>query len=377
MRLFVTAGESSGDRLGAALIDGLRELAGGVEMAGIGGPLMEARGLRSRFPMDELSVMGIAEVLPRYFHLKRRIRETAAAAIAFGPDVVVTVDSPDFSFRVLREIRRKASLRTVHYVAPTVWAWRAGRVGKIAPLVDQVLALFPFEPAYFEPAGIRCDFVGHPVVSEPPPTPTELDYIAVRIGEGRPVIAVLPGSRRSEVERLAPMLSETLGIVLERHPGARLLVPTVPHLRAFVEERTAGWPTRPEIVSTPAERRAALWAADVALTKSGTVSLELAAARTPMVVVYDMNPLSRWIILRMLRTDTVTLVNLVSGTRAVPEFLGRDCRADKVAPALLDLIDQPETQRPVLDLTMDRLGRGGEPPGLRAARAVLDGLNRG
>ena len=377
MRLFITAGEPSGDRLGAALIAGLKQLSGGVELSGVGGPLMRAEGVESLFPMDELSVMGIAEVLPKYFQLKRRIRETAEAAAAFGADVVVTVDSPDFSVRVARELRALSDVRIVHYVAPTVWAWRPGRAAKVARLVDQVLALFPFEPPYFEAEGLRCDFVGHPIASEPPPPDNDVAALRRRVGEGASVVVVLPGSRRSEVERLAPILGATLAEVIGQRPEMRVLVPAVPHLHDLVAKAVAEWPGAPLVLSNGAARRAALWLADVALTKSGTVSLELAAARTPMVVVYDMNPVSRWLILRMLRTDTVTLVNLVSETRAIPEFLGRDCRPERVAPALLDVLARPERQLPALDLTMERLGRGGEPPGLRAARAVLEGLSRG
>jgi lipid-A-disaccharide synthase len=376
VRLFLAAGEPSGDRLGAALIAGLRQLGGDVELAGVGGPLMQAEGVASLFPMDELSVMGIAEVLPKYFHLKRRIRETALAAAAFEPEAVVTIDSPEFSFRVAAELRRIADTRIVHYVAPTVWAWRSGRAAKLARLVDQVLALFPFEPPDLEVVGLRGDFVGHPIATEPPPRNEDLARLRAQLGRSAPIVAALPGSRRSEVERLSATLGETLRAVGARHPGMRVLVPAVPHLRDLVVARTAEWPGAPLVLDQPEQRRAALWLADVALAKSGTVSLELAAARTPMVVVYDMNPVSRWIILRMLRTESVTLVNLVSETRAVPEFLGRDCRPEKVTPALLDLIAYPARQLPALDLTMERLGRGGEPPGLRAARALLDGLRR-
>lgn len=372
----MTAGEPSGDRLGAELIAGLRQLVGGLELSGVGGPLMQAEGLASLFPMHELSVMGIAEVLPQYFHLKRRIAETAEAAAGFGPDIVVTVDSPDFSFRVAAGLRRLADVRIVHYVAPSVWAWRAGRAKKIAGLVDQVLALLPFEPPYFEREGLRCDFVGHPIATEPPPPESDLAALRARLGQGAPIIAVLPGSRRTEVDRLAPVLGETLRRTVARYPDLRALVPAVPHLRELVERLTADWPGQPLVLVEADERRAALAVAEVALTKSGTVSLELAAARTPMVVAYDVNPISRWIATRVVRTDTVTLVNLVSETRVVPEFLGWDCRPEKIAPALIDIIERPGAQLPALDLTMERLGRGGEPPGLRAARAVLDGLSR-
>ncbi len=375
MKLFISAGEPSGDRLGAALISGLRHFVDPLELAGVGGPLMEAEGLRSLFPMHELSVMGVAEIVPKYFHLKRRIRETAKSAAEWRPDVVVTVDSPDFAFRVAGELRRRSQARIVHYVAPTVWAWRPGRARRLAKLIDQVLALFPFEPPYFEAEGLRCDFVGHPIAVEPPPPRDEIAALRERL-DGSPRVIVLPGSRRSEVERLVPVFGETLSAVVAQHPKLRVVVPAVPHLADLVRERTANWPGTPSVLTSSGDRRAAFWLADVALAKSGTVSLELASAGTPMVVAYDMNPVSRWLIGKMLRTDTVTLVNLVSETRAVPEFLGRDCRAELIAPALLKLIARPETQQAALDLTMQRLGRGGEAPGVRAARAVLDGLSR-
>jgi lipid-A-disaccharide synthase len=377
VKLFVTAGEPSGDRLGAALIDGLRQLAGPVEIAGVGGPLLAEAGLRSLFPMHELSVMGIAEVLPRYLHLKRRIAETADAAANSGADVVVTVDSPDFSFRVAEALQRRSRMRIVHYVAPTVWAWRPGRARRLAGHIDQLLALFPFEPPYFEKVGLRCDFVGHPIVAELPAPEAEIADVRAAIGTGSPRLVVLPGSRESEIRRLAPTFGRVLERVAAVHPGLRVVVPTVPNLEILVCEHIAGWPGRPHVVTRRDARRAALAVADVALTKSGTVSLELAAARTPMVVAHDVHPVSRWIIARMALIDTVTLPNIITETRAVPEFIGRDCRADCIAPALLDVIARPEAQLPVLDRTMDLLGKGGKAPGLRAARAVLDGLSRG
>ncbi len=375
MKLFITAGEPSGDRLGAALIEGLRQLVDDLDVAGVGGPLMEAQGLRSLFPMQELSVMGIAEILPKYFLLKRRIRQTAAAASDCRPDVVVTVDSPDFSFRVAEKLRRRSDVRIVQYVAPTVWAWRPGRAKRLAGLVDQVLALFPFEPPYFEAEGLRCDFVGHPIAVEPPPPGGEISALRGRL-RGSPRLIVLPGSRRSEVERLAPIFGRTLASVAVQHPKLCVVVPAVAHLADLVSESAATWPGDPMVLTSAEERRAAFRLADVALSKSGTVSLELASAGVPMVVAHDMNAASRWLISRMLAIDTVTLVNLVSETRAVPEFLGRDCRAHLIAPALLDLIAHPRTQTAALNLTMKRLGRGGEAPGLRAARAVIDGLSR-
>lgn len=376
MRLFLTAGEPSGDRLGAALIVGLRQLRPDLEVTGVGGPLMQAEGLTSLFPMEELAVMGLAEILPRYRALKRRIDETARAVVAARPDALVTIDSPDFSWRVSARVRARARVHTVHYVAPTVWAWRPGRARKLAPLVDHVLALFPFEPPYMEAAGIRCTFVGHPVVAEPQASPADAAaFRGAHVSDGS-LVLVLPGSRRAEVRRMMPVFGQALGRVRALGPLSPVLV-TPPHLAAEVRRLASDWPLAPVLVDAEdrAAKRASFRAADAALTKSGTVSLELAAAGTPMVVAHDMHWITREILRGMLRTDTVTLVNLISETRVVPEFLGTRCRPGLIAPALADVLAAPERQVAALDLTMDRLGRGAEPPGLRAARAVLEGFS--
>jgi lipid-A-disaccharide synthase len=382
VRVFLIAGEPSGDNLGAALMAGLRALVPGVAFDGVGGPRMEAEGLASRFPMEELSVMGIAEVLPRYAHLMRRIKETAAAVVETRPDVLVTIDSPDFVFRVAERVKAASGVRIVHYVAPTVWAWRPGRARKVARFLDQLLTLFPFEPRYFAAVGLRADFVGHPVVAEPVASDAETASFRARHGIGAaPLLLVLPGSRRGEVARLAEPFGQAVAEAVRARPGLRVAVPAAAPVAAMVREAVAAWAGAPVLIEPArdpggAEKRAAFRAADVALAASGTVSLELAASGTPMVIAYDMAWLSRQIIGRMLLVDTVTLVNLVSETRAVPEFLGPRCRADLIAPALLGLLDAPGAQAEALALTMDRLGRGGEAPGRRAARAVLDGLGR-
>ncbi|WP_425437135.1 lipid-A-disaccharide synthase, partial [Oceaniglobus roseus] len=219
MRVFLIAGEPSGDRLGAALMAGLKGLADNVTFEGVGGPLMAEQGLASLFPMDELSVMGVAEILPKYFDLRRRLLQTVEAVLAARPDVLVTIDSPDFCLRVAARVRARARVRTVHYVAPSVWAWRPGRAAKMAPHVDQVLALLPFEPPYMEAAGMRCDFVGHPVVSEP--VAGAADVAAFRASEGlgeAPVLLVLPGSRNSEVQRMLPVFGAAVARVLAARP---------------------------------------------------------------------------------------------------------------------------------------------------------------
>ncbi len=384
MRVFVIAGEASGDALGAALLEALKaRLPDGLEVMGVGGPLMREQGLESRFPMAELSVMGLAEILPKYRQLKRRIRETADAAIAAAPDVLIGIDSPDFCLRVASRVRvARPDQPVVHYVAPSVWAWRPGRARRMAKVVDHVLALLPFEPPYMQAAGMSCDFVGHPVVTARPAGPdTAAGFRAAHgISSDAPLVLGLPGSRRGEIARLAPRFGAALSQVARAHPGLRVVVPTVAASEDVARARTADWPGAPVVLTQGGEeKRAAFAAADAALAASGTVSLELAAAGVPMVIGYDMAPLTRFLMARLLRVDTVTLVNLVSETRAVPEFLGRECRAGRMAPALEALLrDGPEraAQHAAMARTMARLGQGGPPPGQRAADSVLGFLGK-
>ncbi len=377
MRAALVAGEASGDQLGGALMAGLRAAAPGISFTGVGGPAMRAEGLESLFPYDELSVMGLAEILPRYAHLRRRLLQTVAAVLAARPDVLIGIDSPDFCLRVAARVRAAApEIRIVHYVAPSVWAWRPGRAKKMAPHVDQVLALLPFEPPWMEAAGMRCDFVGHPVVSGPRATAEGIARLRrdLDLGTGRYLLA-LPGSRRTEVARLAPVFGAALRELAARRPGLPVVVPVAPGLEREVAELTAGWPqVRLLSGADAATKAAAFGGAAAALAKSGTVSLELAAAGTPMVVAYDMNRLT-WAIARaMVRVDTATLVNLIEGETVVPEFLGPACRPGPIAAALAAVLDAPQAQLAALDRTMVALGRDGPPPGQRAAQAVLEGL---
>lgn len=375
MRVFIIAGEVSGDKLGGALMAGLHGLAD-VTFDGVGGPMMQEQGLSSRFPMDELSVMGLAEILPKYKALKARMHEMAQAVIIAKPDVLITIDSPDFCLRVAKLVKAQSNFPTIHYVAPTVWAWRSGRAAKMAKYIDHVLALFPFEPPYMKAAGMTCDFVGHPVVAEQIATDAEAQAFRDKHGVTGPLVMALPGSRKGEVTRLSDRFGDTLGQVAAIHPNATFVVPCAGPVTSLVRELTQSWPVTPLLIpaQATATKRAVFRAADVALAASGTVSLELAASETPMVIGYDMAWLSRLIIGRMLKVDTVTLVNLVSETRVIPEFVGKNCNANDMAVALLDVLEMPTDQRYAMKLTMDRLGFGGEAPGLRAARSVLAAL---
>ena len=383
MKVFIVAGEPSGDRLGGALMAGLKSLRPDITFEGIGGTDMAAEGLASRFNMSELSVMGIAEILPKYRSLMARINETAQAVVDAKPDVMITIDSPDFSLRVAKRVKAVSTIRTVHYVAPTVWAWRPGRAKKMAQFIDHVLALFPFEPPLMEAEGMACDFVGHPVVGEKIASHREAAAFrqAHEIGDA-PLLLVLPGSRRSEVGRLSDVFGEAVAGFANTHPDARVVIPAAGPVAETVIAQTKDWAVRPIVLDprvgtragSAAMKRAAFAAADVALAASGTVSLELAAASLPMVIAYRMNWLSFRLIKAMALIDTVTLVNLVSDTRVVPEFLGPDCTPQKIAGGLEHVFAHPEEQKDAMALTMERLGKGGDAPGLRAARAVLSRL---
>ncbi|MEL6640363.1 MAG: lipid-A-disaccharide synthase [Pseudomonadota bacterium] len=376
MRVFIIAGELSGDKLGGALMAGLKQIAPEVRFDGVGGPLMQAQGLTSRFDMTELSVMGLTEILPKYLDLRARLHQMIDAVIETQPDVLLTIDSPDFCLRVAKGVKAKTNIKTIHYVAPTVWAWRPGRAAKMAKTWSMCLALFPFEPPYMEAAGMTCDFVGHPVVQEPVATDAEATAFRASHDVSGPLILALPGSRKGEVARLSDRFGAALGQIAQQHRDATFVVPCAEPVMAQVRAATQSWPVTPVLIPghASASKRAAFKAADVALAASGTVSLELAASATPMVIAYDMAPLSRMIIGRMLRVDTVTLVNLVSDTRVVPEFIGRDCVPEAIANGVIDVLAAPDSQLEAMDMTMDRLGRAAEEPGLRAAKSVLSAL---
>ena len=383
MKLFLLAGEASGDRLGAELMRGLRQLKPDVRFRGIAGPEMKSEGLDSLFDMAELSVMGLAEVLPKYFALKRRLDQTVAEVLAWKPDILVTIDSPDFCLRVARAVRAAdPSIRTCHYVAPSVWAWRPGRAKKMAAYIDHVLALLPFEPPYMQAEGMACDFVGHPVAAQAAVTSKQIAQFQADFGldPARRSLVVLPGSRASEIKRLLPIFCKV--VAQPYFAEFQLIFPTLPHLEPLLRAEIDALAQDTVLVTgagltaaAAAEQRlVAYGAATAALAASGTVSLELAAAGTPMVIAYDMGFISRMVIGAMLKIDTVTLVNLVSETRAVPEFIGKDCKAERIAPALQQILDAPDAQAQAIKTTMTRLGRGDPELPYRAARAVLRGL---
>jgi lipid-A-disaccharide synthase len=382
-RFYIIAGEPSGDRLGGGLMRALSGLAP-AEFAGIGGRDMIAAGLGPLFPMSELSVMGLTEILPRLPGLVRRIRQTARDVVARRPEALVSIDSPDFSLRVVRLARRALpDLPVIHYVAPSVWAWKPSRAARMARHVDHVLALLPFEPPYMHAAGMSCDFVGHPAAARP--RPAEAEIAAFRTAHGldsRRLLLVAPGSRQGVVRRMMPVYLDAIAMLRAADPALGIVCPVAETVEAEIlgALATLAPPVHAVAPDAPeAERRVALAAADAALCTSGTVTLEVAAMGVPTVAAYRTSWLTAAMVRRMVRIDTASLVNLVVGRKVVPEFLQERCTTGNLAVALRPLLSDPAAgaaQRAAFEEAMRALGRDGPPPDERAARSVLDFLER-
>ena len=384
LRLFLIAGEHSGDALGARLIDALRLLSPRpLELAGVGGELMERRGCPSLFPLHELAVMSPLAILARLPSLWRRLQETVRAALAFQPDVLVILDSPEFTHQVAKRIRRmRPELPIVNYVSPSVWAWRPWRARKMRRYVDHILAILPFEPdVHARLGGPTCSYVGHPMVEK-------LDWIGsldaqplrqrLGIPKGRSVLLVLPGSRASEVHRLMAPFGDALRVLAAQGEPFEVVVPVVESVRALVEDGLRSWPVTPHLVTDEADKFRAFKLATVALAASGTVTLELALSGTPMVIAYKVDALAynlRFLFL----AHSVALPNLILGARVFPEFLHQDCSGEKLAGALAPLMHEgPErdAQRQGLAKVIELVRETGDSPTERAARLVLSYADR-
>ncbi len=337
MKIALIAGEASGDRLGGRLMAALHDSPHNIAFSGIGGVMMEAQGLRSLFDMQELSLMGFAEVLPHARRLTRRIHETVAFIERERPDVLVTIDSPGFTFRVVKKLRGrgKARPRLIHYVAPTVWAYKPQRAAKTAALFDELLVLLPFEPPFFEREGLATHFIGHPV-TEDEYRPAEAKAFRTRrgIAEGEPLLCVMPGSRHGELSKLLPVFTKALR---QMDVPLRLVIPATVHSAALLERLQPHWPSAPIMVTDEAEKRAAMLASDFALAKSGTVTLEAAMAGLPMITAYKVNSLSAWLLRQMITTRYVNLINILMEREVIPEYLQQECAPEILATALSGL----------------------------------------
>ena len=377
--VYLVAGEASGDRLGASVMAGLKARTGGrVRFAGLGGEAMAAEGLESLFPVSELAVMGVFEILPHAPRLLRRIGQVVRNVEARRPAIVITFDSWAFTMRVQARLRnrRKAgriASALMHCVAPSVWAWRPGRAAEIAGIVDHLMVLFPFEPPYFETHGLPTTFIGHPAADQPGG-----DGAAFRerfsIPADARVLLVLPGSRPGEVKRLLPVFGEVAERMAKRYPGLHVVVPTVPTVAAQVRAAVEGWRMPAVVIEDPALKFDAFAAATVALAASGTVTLELGLAGVATVVGYKVNPLSAFVAKFLVDPESVILVNRILGRRVQPFFIQEKCTADRLAIAVSNLFDDPRARQEQVrtaGVVAGMLRAGTESAATMAADAVL------
>jgi lipid-A-disaccharide synthase len=380
-KIFLIATEESGDRLGAHLMKVLRQRLGdAVSFEGVGGLAMAKEGLKSLFPIEELSIIGFSAVIKQLPKVLRLIRQTVAAAVLAKPDILIIIDSPDFTHRVARRVRsRDPSIPIVDYVSPSVWAWRPGRARAMRAYVDHVLALLPFEPEeYRRLHGPACSYVGHPLTEQLGllrPNAKEQE----RRNGTPPVLLVLPGSRRGEIRHHLAVFGEALDLLQAQGRELELILPTMPHLLELVREGVSSWKVVPKIVVGESEKRAAFRIATAALAKSGTVTLELALAQIPMVTAYRTGALEASILRRALTVTSVILANLVIGENVVPEFLQENCTAEKLAIALGEVLtDSPMRRRQVEAFARidGIMSTGNQPPSVRAADIVLGMLRR-
>jgi len=375
--IFLIAGEPSGDVLGGALIAALRNRAGDrLRVAGIGGECMAQQGLASLVPLSDLAVAGVAEVLPRAPRILQRVREAVRAIRELRPDAVVTIDSSGFSWRVAHRLRRNGEqLPLIHYVAPMVWAWRPGRARRMARWYDHLLALLPFEPSYFERSGLACTYVGHPVIESGADRGDAARFrVTCGLASDELVLTVLPGSRGGEVKRLLPIFGAALRQLEPMIGPFRVAVPTVEPVADIVSAAVADWPGRPIVLRGAAAKYDAFAASRAAMAASGTVALELALARLPMVVAYRLNPLTEAWLNRVLKVRQVNLINLILGRRLVPELLGAQCTPVRLADALAELVRDERVRSTHIDgydEVMRRLGAGSLSPSRNAADRIL------
>jgi lipid-A-disaccharide synthase len=378
-RLFVVAGEHSGDALGGKLMEVLNQrLTGRVRYLGVGGEDMARQGLVSQFPLEDVAVMGPMSILPRLPRIARRIFQTVDAALSAEPDAVIIIDSPEFTHPIAKRIRaRRPDIPIIDYVSPTVWAWRPGRARKMRRYVDHLLALLPFEPAaHARLGGPPTTYVGHPLIERLEWLEgLDADELGQRLGlqPEKPVLLVLPGSRSSEVSRLMEPFGETVSLLLERGHDLEVVMPVVSTVRPLVEEAIAQWPVKPHLVSGDEDKFKSFKLARAALAASGTVTLELALAGTPMVVAYRVDAVAS--LLRFLvKVPSVVLANLVLDETAFPEYLQEDCEPEKLAEAVeLLLNDTPERKAQVeaLGRIAGRMQIDGPSPSEAAADVVI------
>ena len=341
MRLAMVAGEASGDLLAGLLLAGLRRRWPALQSSGVGGPRMAEQGFEAWWPHDRLAVRGYVEVLRHYRALSALREQLARRIMQDPPAAFVGVDAPDFNLGLERKLKG-AGIKTVHFVCPSIWAWRGGRASKMAASADHVLCLFPFEPALLQVHGVKASYVGHPLADAIAlEVPRAASRAALGLSDADTVVAILPGSRRSEIAAIAPRFLQAAALLHSQRPELRFVLPVMPGLQDLLTPLIAAHAPQLPLQLVQGQSHAVLAACDVTLIASGTATLEAALFKRPMVIGYRMNPLS-WQIMKRLRYQPwVGLPNILSGEFVVPELIQEDCRADKLAAAVLDWLDRP------------------------------------
>ena len=375
-RLMLVCGEPSGDQLGAQLMVALKDLDPRVEISGVGGEAMTAQGLSSLFSLSDTAVMGLSEVVPKIPRILARVNEAVDFAVRTQPDAVVLIDSPDFTHRIARKLKRRApKIATVNYVAPQVWASRAYRAKAMARYFDLLLALFPFEAQFFQSYGLNTVSVGHPVIER---AARMQGGTALRERLGIPakarLLCVLPGSRSNEIRLLLPVFRDAVALLQRRTSNLYCVLPTIPHVAERVSRGVSDWPTPLTILDNEDDKFAAFAAADAALAASGTVTTELALARTPLVVGYKLGWLTFKLARPFIHAPFATLVNILLRREAVPERIQEQCTPEALVDALLPLLEEgPARAGQIADLeeACHKLGEGSLAPSYRAAQSLL------
>ena len=376
--IYLIAGEPSGDVLGARLMEGLQQISPiDFQFYGIGGQEMASQGLTSIFPMSDIALIGIFEILPKVPRLLGRLNETVKDVETRQPDAIVTIDSPGFSLRLAKKLK-DSGIPIVHYVAPSVWAWKSWRARQMSGYLTKVLALLHFEPPYFEEHGLPCEFVGHPVLQSGADSGSAKRFRQkYNISPDRRLLGIVPGSREGEVKRHLPVIHKSLEFSQIKWEHTDLVVPLADNVSQIVRANMRKWKFNVHFVRGT-DKYDAFAALDSALAASGTVALELALANVPFVTIYKMAPLSNYLARRLVNLKYVNLINILLDKPVVPELLLESCKAELIAPALGDIWTKKnvrEQQISDFEGAIKLLGAGHEPPGVRAAQAVLDVLD--
>lgn len=384
LKIFLIAGEPSGDVLGGKLIAAIKEQIPNqeIELIGIGGTKMRQEGVDSIFPIQELSLMGFAEVVPHIPKLLRRIKQTANRVIEEEPDIVITIDAPDFCFRVMKKVnanQKSQKIKKVHFIAPSVWAYRPGRAKEIAKLYDLLLAILPFEPPYFEKYNLKTIFIGHPITEKENIT-VENDFNfreKYNIKQDDTLLCLTPGSRTGEIKRILSEMIGAVNILVKKYPNLTVAIPTISKTHDLIKDSINQFKTRTILIKEE-EKHNLFQTANLAIAKSGTNTLELAMFKLPMIIVYKANFLTYLLIKLMVKIKFANLINLICNREIIPELLQFKCNAVTIAQKLEELLNNPNLQKQQISesiSTLQMLGMGSqEKPSQKAAKAVLENL---